>query len=238
MSTTLFRVVEGSGEFRHGQFYMSRETVEDGRETKILRAAVSVFADNSYEGASIRMIASLAGVNPALIGYYFGTKSELYAEIIVGRYRDITEERESRLDLIPRDLVGRPAVEAILRAWFGPFVSRLDSPEGKNFVRLLSREVQDPHHSERGIVENHLNPAAARCLVRLAEALPDATPGDIAWGYQFSISIMLSSVTGAERTRSLSSDDLAVPKGQELLDDMVEFASSGLMSLVVKRKNY
>ncbi|MBO6783280.1 MAG: TetR family transcriptional regulator [Alphaproteobacteria bacterium] len=216
---------------------MSRDEFEEGRKMSILRAAEAVFADNSYEGASIRTIASRAGVNPALVGYYFGTKSELYAEIISGRYRDITEERDRLLDEVPRDLAGRPAVEAILRAWFGPFVSRLDSPDGETFVRLLTREVQDPAHGERGVVETILNPSAARCLERLAAALPDATPSDVAWGYQFAIAIMLSSVTGADRTQSLSSDDLTVPEGRELLDTMVEFAASGLVSLVERRAN-
>lgn len=216
---------------------MGREEFEEGRKVSILRAAEAVFADNSYEGASIRAIASRAGVNPALVGYYFGTKSELYAEIIVSRYRDITEERDRLLDAVPRDLTGRPAVEAILRAWFDPFVSRLGSPDGETFVRLLAREVQDPTHAERGVVETILNPSAARCMDRLAIALPDATPAEVAWGYQFAIAIMMSSVTGAERTRSLSSDDLAVPEGHDLLEAMVAFAAAGFISLVGARRD-
>lgn len=213
---------------------MSGEEFEDGRKMSILRAAETAFADNSYEGASIRTIASLAGVNPALIGYYFGTKSELYTEIIVSRYRDITEEREQLLDEVPRDLVGPPAVEAILRAWFVPFISRLDSPEGGTFVRLLTREVNDPRHAERGIVESYLNPAAELCLDRLAAALPDATPADVAWGYQFAISIMLSSVTGAERAKALARGPLPSLSAADLLDAMVAYASSGMLALVAE----
>jgi AcrR family transcriptional regulator len=45
----------------------------------ILTAAREQFASRGYEGATIRGIASVAGVDPALVHHYYGSKEELFA---------------------------------------------------------------------------------------------------------------------------------------------------------------
>ena len=46
----------------------------------ILAAARQQFAERGYESATIRGIAAAAGVDPALVHHYFGTKDLLFAE--------------------------------------------------------------------------------------------------------------------------------------------------------------
>ncbi len=50
--------------------------------SEILDAARSRFAELGYDRATIRGIASDAGVDPALVHHYFGTKEQLFAESI------------------------------------------------------------------------------------------------------------------------------------------------------------
>ena len=47
---------------------------------EILTAARAEFGDRAYDGASIRAIAARAGVDPALVHHYFGTKEQLFLE--------------------------------------------------------------------------------------------------------------------------------------------------------------
>lgn len=54
---------------------------QDTREA-ILAAARVAFADKGYDGASIRLIAGGAGVDPALIHHYFGTKEQLFLDAL------------------------------------------------------------------------------------------------------------------------------------------------------------
>jgi AcrR family transcriptional regulator len=54
---------------------------EDTRGS-VLNAARSEFAVKGFHGATIRSIASVAGVDPALVHHYFGTKEDLFAESI------------------------------------------------------------------------------------------------------------------------------------------------------------
>ncbi|HEY1484502.1 MAG TPA: TetR family transcriptional regulator [Micromonosporaceae bacterium] len=54
-----------------------RKGATDTREG-ILAAARDAFASKGYDGASIRAIATAAGVDPALVHHYFGTKEKLF----------------------------------------------------------------------------------------------------------------------------------------------------------------
>jgi AcrR family transcriptional regulator len=49
----------------------------DTREA-VLAAAREAFAERGFDGASIRGIATAAGVDPALVHHYFGTKDQLF----------------------------------------------------------------------------------------------------------------------------------------------------------------
>lgn len=49
---------------------------------EILEAARSVFAENGYNRATIRAIAAEAGVDPAMIHHFFGTKEELFVATV------------------------------------------------------------------------------------------------------------------------------------------------------------
>ena len=59
---------------------------------RILLAAIEVFAEEGYEGATTRSLASRAGVNAPAIQYYFGSKEGLYRAVIA-HIANIVEER-------------------------------------------------------------------------------------------------------------------------------------------------
>ena len=55
----------------------SKETAQ-----RLLEAAMSVFAEHGFDGASTRMLVNKAGVNISAIPYYFGSKDGLYEAVI------------------------------------------------------------------------------------------------------------------------------------------------------------
>ncbi|MFF5334826.1 TetR family transcriptional regulator [Streptomyces sp. NPDC013181] len=57
------------------------DTGPDAR-TRILEAARAQFAERGYDKTSVRGIARAAGVDPALVHHYFGTKDEVFAAAI------------------------------------------------------------------------------------------------------------------------------------------------------------
>jgi len=57
-------------------------------EGKIKEAARRVFLEKGYEGATIRQIANEAGVNLAMVNYYFRSKDELFKSIYLETFRE------------------------------------------------------------------------------------------------------------------------------------------------------
>ncbi|WNF36070.1 forespore capture DNA-binding protein RefZ [Bacillaceae bacterium IKA-2] len=77
--------------------------MEKGEKTKrkVIEAAVSLFNVKGYSGTSIRAIADRAGVNVALISYYFGNKQGLLEKLMIGfleDYTNIVEKGYQELD--------------------------------------------------------------------------------------------------------------------------------------------
>ncbi len=52
-----------------------------GTEEKIIKAAAKVFMEKGREGARMQEIANLAGINKALLHYYFRSKEKLFSKV-------------------------------------------------------------------------------------------------------------------------------------------------------------
>lgn len=69
----------------------------ESRPVEILKAAFAVFAEAGYERTTIADVAKRAGVSPALVVHYFGTKAELFAAVIQDRFGSFVAAEESML---------------------------------------------------------------------------------------------------------------------------------------------
>ncbi|TDC78564.1 TetR/AcrR family transcriptional regulator [Micromonospora sp. KC606] len=102
----------------------------DTREA-ILAAARTAFAERGFDAASIRVIAAAAGVDPALVHHYFGTKEQLFRATV-----DIPVDPAQLLPAVLAgdvDGVGERLVRMFLTVW--------DSPAGAAAVALLRSAV-------------------------------------------------------------------------------------------------
>ncbi|MEU1685163.1 TetR family transcriptional regulator [Micromonospora sp. NPDC005707] len=102
----------------------------DTREA-ILAAARAAFAERGFDATSIRSIAAAAGVDPALVHHYFGTKEELF--------RATVAIPVDPAQLVPAVLAGDPdrVGERLVRT----FLTVWDSPVGGAAVALLRSAV-------------------------------------------------------------------------------------------------
>jgi AcrR family transcriptional regulator len=58
--------------------HSGRRPGESGAREAILEAARALFAQHGFERATIRAVAAAAGVDPALVHHYFGSKEQLF----------------------------------------------------------------------------------------------------------------------------------------------------------------
>ena len=104
----------------------------------MLAAARTAFAERGYDGASIRGIATAAGVDPALVHHYFGTKDALFLAAVQAP----ADPDEFLLEVLaaPPDERGAAVVGMVLRVWDGP---------GRTAVLALVRSAVNHEWSAR-----------------------------------------------------------------------------------------
>jgi AcrR family transcriptional regulator len=108
----------------------------------VLAAARAAFAERGFDGATIRAIAADAGVDPALVHHYFGSKDQLFLAAI--------EAPANPADLLPevlaagRDELGAAVVRLLLKVWDGPMrpagLALVRSAVGNEWTAKLLRE--------------------------------------------------------------------------------------------------
>ncbi|MQA63089.1 MAG: TetR family transcriptional regulator [Actinophytocola sp.] len=89
---------------------------------QILASARALFAEQGYEGATIRGIAADAGVNPALIHHFFGSKDKVFAASLA-----IPVDPSVIVSTVatgPRDAAGERLVRIFLTIWGNPDARR------------------------------------------------------------------------------------------------------------------
>ncbi|TYB48780.1 TetR family transcriptional regulator [Actinomadura chibensis] len=82
---------------------------------KILAAARDLFAEKGYDGTSLRAIARTAGVDPALVHHFYGTKDGVFVEAI--RFPVDPSVLLARAASFPRDRLGELMVRTFLEVW-------------------------------------------------------------------------------------------------------------------------
>lgn len=132
-----------------------RRPGDGGAREDILEAALRRFAGHGYRGATIRAIAADAGVDPALVHHYFGTKRELFSAAVELPF----EPGELLGELLARDRgeLGHRLVRTFLETW--------DATHDRSpMIALLRSAVSDPEAAEavrRHLEEEILHPVAA-----------------------------------------------------------------------------
>jgi AcrR family transcriptional regulator len=181
-----------------------RRAGDSGTREAILDSARRQFAERGYDGATIRAIAAAAGVDPALVHHFYGTKERLFAaamqlpvvpsEVIIAALADDMRP--------PGATVGEHIVASALALWEspglrGPFQGLLRSAVSSEKAAAMLREF---------LTEAILGPVASVA----GEADPEGAP--------FRAAMIASQMLGLAVTRYvLQFGPVATASQQELV---------------------
>ena len=84
--------------FNFVPFMKNELTVYSERQIQIMEAAEELFAEKGFDGTSVRDVAKEAGVNLAMISYYFGSKEKLMESLFKYRGEFIKMQLESMIE--------------------------------------------------------------------------------------------------------------------------------------------
>jgi AcrR family transcriptional regulator len=110
-------VTDGAGAGRTASARGRRPGPTETREA-ILAEAREMFADKGYDGTSLRAIARAAGVDPALVHHFFGTKEGVFVEAM--RFPVDPSVVLPHLLSQPHERLGETIVRTFLQVWDDP----------------------------------------------------------------------------------------------------------------------
>ncbi|MEV0780752.1 TetR family transcriptional regulator [Streptomyces sp. NPDC050433] len=108
----------GTAPRRRGRPARSDADTGPGARERILEAARTEFAERGYDKTSVRGIAKAAGVDPALVHHYFGTKEEVFGAAI-----EVTFEPARVLPTLlsgGKDGIGERLARFFISVWENP----------------------------------------------------------------------------------------------------------------------
>jgi AcrR family transcriptional regulator len=79
------------------------------KQIEILQVAEQLFAEEGFDGTSVREIAKIANINVAMISYYFGSKEKLLEAIVMHRIGNMGLKLENLIqeNIAPIDKINR-----------------------------------------------------------------------------------------------------------------------------------
>jgi len=141
-----------------------RRPGESGTREAILAAACAAFAETGYDRTTIRGVAAAAGVDPALVLHYFGSKEGLFEAALELPVRPA--EIFARGSAAGPDQLGATIVRSFLEAWEPPesrvrlqamLRSAMTNETAMAMIRdLLAREVFGPITQALGVPDAQL----------------------------------------------------------------------------------
>jgi AcrR family transcriptional regulator len=147
---------------------LEEEEPEDTR-AKLLQAAVQVFSERGYEGATVRNICQRAGVNLALVNYHFGDKLELYLAVI--RY---AVDAEAKMALLSHAVEQNADPCDALRQIIHGILERLCATARDRFgllLRFMLKEMANPTPALGRLIEETIQPLYDRVRSLVGEIL-------------------------------------------------------------------
>jgi len=127
-----------------------QEVKVNGR-TRILRAAMTAFANSSFEAVSLPEVAREAGLGGPTVHYHFGSKENLWRETIDYAFKNLIMRLEA-VENASQDAEPKAGLKMLCRA-FAKFT--VEYPES---VMLLTNENRNPGPRNDWIIGRYLRP--------------------------------------------------------------------------------
>ena len=198
----------------------------DSRE-KLLAAALHLFATHGVARVSVRNIASAAGVNSALVGYYFRGKDGLLNQLYRRHCEPMNAERLRLLESFTKG--GKtPTLEKILEAFLRPSLAITRTAEGlSEFTRLRALLAVERHEVLETLVAENFDRSSSIFVNALHRCLPELSYGDVLWRFHFMLGTINYTATGPNRITVFSEGRCDPLRVEDTLRELIVFLAAG-----------
>ena len=210
----------------------------DETRERILDVAEKLFANNGYNGTSLRDVARGADLQTAAIGYHYPTKEDLFDTVIRRRAAVMTEWRQRALaEMRQRHGAAAIPLDELVRAYVQPFYESASHGNAgwRHYAALMGRLSNSPMGTE--VISRHYNATAREYIDEFLRSLPGVALPSMIDGFTFMVASMLSLCAGTGRSQSqigVSGDGRPL---NEPFSNLVTFLVSGFLALPAEPQN-
>lgn len=199
----------------------------------ILDAAEREFARRGRDAATLRAIALEAGMDSALLHYYFGDKDGVFRAVLARKFAMVNEIYVQAMDAYEARVGDAPTIEGVLDVFLRPFCEMLvkDSATWTDFATILIR-TNGLQPDETEIMRKNYDPIVLRFIEMLMRVSPATPHEDIFWYFQIVSASFTQALAQNGRIDVLSGGLVKSSNLMAALKSMIAVLSRGFQAIV------
>lgn len=202
---------------------------------RLIDVATRMFAQNGFDGVSVRQITAEAKANIGAVNYHFGSKEDLIKEVFHSRAKPMNDMRLSLLDRYEQEAGTKPlSIEMIVSALIRPAVTYASDPsgEGLDTLRLvvLARALPRPFVSK--VMSEEYDIIFQRFVNAMMRALPELSYEEVCWRYDFAIGTLLSATNyfdGSSRIKRITNGLCDPADTERVIQELTAYTVGGIL---------
>lgn len=199
----------------------------------ILDASEDLFSKHGFYGVTIREVAREAGVDTALVHYYFGAKRGLFDAVFLRRAEVWNNERVDAINRYAREAgPDGMTLEGLLEAFLRPPFqwSLKGGPGWKHYSALVAQTNANPTFGGETMAR-YFDPAIRRLIELVKVIMPEAREVDLYWAYHNLSGALTLTLGETGRLDRLSGGLCRSGDLESACDYMVRFAAAGFRAV-------
>lgn len=199
-------------------------------KNKILDAAESLFAENGFNGTSLREITSKAEVNLAAVNYHFGSKKELI-KAVMSRYMNALSPLliVALGDICQQD--SKPTLTEVLTAFIEPLLALNELKENgtSHFLQLLGRGYTDSQGFLRWFLTTQYPEVISLFVNAVQKAYPELSPEEMFWRLHFTMGTVVFTMSSSDALIDIAKNDFDQDYSiAEVIQKVIPYVASGV----------
>jgi AcrR family transcriptional regulator len=191
---------------------------------RILDAAEALFARDGLHGVTLKAVAAEAGVDTALVHYYFEDKTRLFSATFGRRAEVVNQMRLDSLNRYEAEHGEAMTVRGLLESFLKPMFMLLEDgdPAWLNYAALVAQVNNTPVWGG-DTMHQHFDPVVRRFIALLGRIAPEAPQRQLFWFYHLLSGALTLSLAQTGRIDVLSggecrsSEMLAICEAMEVV---------------------
>lgn len=214
-----------------------RKSQADRREqtsNAILDTAERLFAHHGRDGVTIKAIAEEAGVDAALIHYYFTDKDGVFRAVWGRRTAVLNPVRDAAMDALEASSAGRIDIRDALDVFLRPiFETAFNNGEGWANFAAIAGAANASRYGGADLMDDYFDPIVRRFIGILRRVAPNAADRELYWFFHLLSGALTQSLAQTGRIDTLSDGLCRSSDMGSVLTTMISVFSKGFEAIVL-----